>query len=174
MADLDNDGLAEVIVASWPQSTSSAPARPGKLHILDYQGTQLHELDLPAPKSSARFTNGSLATPTLANVDADADLELVLNTVNSGVVVYDLPGTANAKVLWGTGRQGQTYVPATPLGPGDIDRNGLINLADAVIGLKNTAGIQTSHEVLESDVNGDTRIGVEDVIFILQKVSGAR
>jgi len=45
-----------------------------------------------------------LAAPTLANVDNDPDLEIVINSVASGVVVYDLPGTANARVLWATGR----------------------------------------------------------------------
>jgi uncharacterized repeat protein (TIGR01451 family) len=40
----------------------------------------------------------------VANVDGDADLEVVLNTAHSGVVVYDLPGTSDAKILWGTGR----------------------------------------------------------------------
>jgi uncharacterized repeat protein (TIGR01451 family) len=45
-----------------------------------------------------------MAAPTLANIDADADLEIVLNTAHSGVVAYDLPGSANASILWGTGR----------------------------------------------------------------------
>ena len=29
--------------------------------------------------------------------DSDADLEVVLNTAHSGLVAYDLPGTANAR-----------------------------------------------------------------------------
>jgi uncharacterized repeat protein (TIGR01451 family) len=37
-------------------------------------------------------------------VDSDADVEVVLNTAHSGVVVYDLPGTAEARLLWPTGR----------------------------------------------------------------------
>jgi hypothetical protein len=45
-----------------------------------------------------------LAAPTLADIDGDADLEIVLNTSHSGFVAYDLPGTANALILWGTGR----------------------------------------------------------------------
>jgi uncharacterized repeat protein (TIGR01451 family) len=31
-------------------------------------------------------------------------LEVILLTANSGVVAYDLPGTANASIQWGTGR----------------------------------------------------------------------
>lgn len=100
VADLDNDGFAEVIFASWPQKGSNYV---GKLHVLNYQGSMLYEVDLPAPVGSWDW-NGAMAAPTIANIDADADMELVLNTAHSGVVAYDLPGTANARVLWGTGR----------------------------------------------------------------------
>ena len=100
VADLDNDGQAEVIFASWTQKGSD---QTGKLHILDYLGNPLHEVDLPAGLRRADW-NGALAAPTLANIDGDADLEVVLNTAHSGLVAYDLPGTANARILWGTGR----------------------------------------------------------------------
>ena len=99
VADLDNDGKAEVIFTSWPQKGDN---RTGRLHILSYQGNVVHEIDLPAPFSGN--WNGGLAAPTLANIDADPDLELVLLTAHSGLVAYDLPGTANARILWGTGR----------------------------------------------------------------------
>ena len=101
VADLDNDGYAEVIFASWAQKGSN---QTGKLHILDYLGNVLYEVPLPPPKSSSRDWNGALAAPTLANIDADAALEVVLNTANAGFVAYDLPGTENARILWGTGR----------------------------------------------------------------------
>ena len=100
VADLDNDGFAEVIFTSWPQKGNNYV---GKLHVLNYQGTMLYEIDLPAPFGSPTW-NGAMAAPTLANIDADADLELVLNTAHSGIVAYDLPGSANARMLWGTGR----------------------------------------------------------------------
>jgi len=48
--------------------------------------------------------NGVLAAPTLANVDSDIDLEIVLNTACTGVEVKNLPNTANAQIFWGTGR----------------------------------------------------------------------
>lgn len=100
VVDLDNDGQAEVIFASWPQKGSGYV---GKLHILDSQGNVLHAIDLPAPFGSPTW-NGAMAAPTVANIDADADLEVVLNTAHSGFVAYDLPNTAAAHVLWGTGR----------------------------------------------------------------------
>ena len=99
IADLDQDGRAEVIFTSWTQKGSN---KSGKLHILSAYGIPLHEIDLP-PGRNGNW-NGGLAAPTLANVDNDPDLEIVINSVASGVVVYDLPVTANARVLWATGR----------------------------------------------------------------------
>ncbi|MBN1878167.1 MAG: VCBS repeat-containing protein [Anaerolineae bacterium] len=100
VADLDVDGYAEVIFSSWVQKGTG---QTGKLHIVDYQGNVLQEVVLP-PAFGAPDWNGALAAPTLANIDSDADLEVVLNTAHSGLVAYDLPGTANARVLWNTGR----------------------------------------------------------------------
>ncbi|VAW43131.1 hypothetical protein MNBD_CHLOROFLEXI01-910 [hydrothermal vent metagenome] len=119
VADLDNDGFAEVIFASWPQKGSGYV---GKLHILSYQGNVLYEIDLPAPFGSPDW-NGAMAAPTLANIDADADLELVLNTAHSGIVAYDLPGTADARILWGTGRG--NYQRSGSILQGDLQASGM-------------------------------------------------
>ncbi len=100
IADLNRDGYAEVIFASWVEKNS---ALTGKLHILDYLGNVVHELDLPAAVGSPNW-NGALAAPTLDNIDSDPDFELVLNTAHSGLVAYDLPGSSEARVLWATGR----------------------------------------------------------------------
>lgn len=100
IVDLDDNGFAEVIFASWVQKGTGST---GKLHILDYLANPLYEVDLPLAHGSPDW-NGALAAPTLANLDADDDLELVLNTAHSGLVAYDLPGTGNARILWGTGR----------------------------------------------------------------------
>ncbi|MCL5996317.1 MAG: VCBS repeat-containing protein [Chloroflexi bacterium] len=101
VADLDNDGHAEVLFASWTQKDSD---HTGRLYVLNYLGDPIHVLDLPAPFPTTGTWNGALAAPALANIDGDADLEIVLNTAHSGLVAYDLPGTSNARVLWRTGR----------------------------------------------------------------------
>jgi hypothetical protein len=98
VADLDNDGRAEVLFASWPKKGIGAK---GQLHILNHLGQELHRIDLPNGTN-----NGGLAAPTIANIDSDADLELVVGTISSGVAAYDLPGSAAGRVLWGTGRGG--------------------------------------------------------------------
>jgi uncharacterized repeat protein (TIGR01451 family) len=113
IADLDDNGYAEVIFTSWTQKGSN---HTGKLHILDYLGNPIYEVSLPAAFGGEDW-NGALPAPTLANIDSDPDLEIVVLTANSGVVAYDLPGTADATILWGTGR-------------GDYQRDG--NLSDAI------------------------------------------
>jgi uncharacterized repeat protein (TIGR01451 family) len=100
VADLNSDGFAEVIFGSWVQKGTY---QTGKLHVVDYQGDVVYEVDLPLPHGSPSW-NGALAAPTLANIDADPNLEVVLNTAHSGVVVYELPGSEDARILWGTGR----------------------------------------------------------------------
>ncbi|MFZ5915546.1 MAG: FG-GAP-like repeat-containing protein [Chloroflexota bacterium] len=113
VADLDGDGHAEVIFASWTEKSSG---QTGKLHILDYHGHPLREVALPAAYGSPDW-NGALAAPTLADIDGDPDLEVVLNTAHSGFVAYDLPGTAGARVLWGTGRGNTRRTGAILPGP---------------------------------------------------------
>ena len=100
IADLDNNGTAEVIFASWVQK---GVHQSGSIYVLDYLGNAVHQVGIP-PAFGAADWNGSLAAPTLADIDGDPDLELVLNSAHSGLIAYDLPGTGEARVLWGTGR----------------------------------------------------------------------
>ena len=104
VADLDQDQCSEVIFTSWVEKATSG-MRLGKLHILDCRGNVVHEQDLPHPKSSSQHDNGALPAPTIANIDADADYELVINTIRSGFVAYDLPDSAGAIIQWQSGRQ---------------------------------------------------------------------
>jgi uncharacterized repeat protein (TIGR01451 family) len=112
VVDLDNDGKAEVIFASWAQKGTG---QTGRLHILDYLGNPLHTVSLP-PAFGSPTWNGALAAPTVDNIDADADLEVVLVTAHSGLVAYDLPGTPDARILWGTGRGSYQRTGSIPHG----------------------------------------------------------
>ena len=100
VADLDGDGRAEVIFASWPDKASG---RAGRLHVVDSQGRLVHAVELPA-SSPAGSWNGGLGAPALARLAPGGDLHVFLGTAHSGVVAYRLPGTAAARVLWSTGR----------------------------------------------------------------------
>jgi len=100
VVDLDNDGHAEVIFTSWPKNN---PGGVGQLHILNYLGVELFRVNLPAPAIGNNI-NGSLAAPTIAHLDGGPDFQLVVGTMQSGVAAFDLPNSANARILWGTGR----------------------------------------------------------------------
>ncbi len=58
---------------------------------------------------------------------------------------------------------------------GDINGDSSVNLSDAVLGLQLLAGMGLPSPVdTRIDVNGDSRIGSEEVIYILQNISGTR
>jgi hypothetical protein len=117
VADLDGDDQAEVIFASWPKKGTG---RSGHLHVLSALGVELHRVSLPAPAIGATW-NGGLGAPTLADIDGDGELEVVLGTPASGVVAFDLPGSAGARVLWRTGRGGYRRTGTTELPSITID-----------------------------------------------------
>ncbi|CAN2044731.1 spore coat protein H [Candidatus Magnetomoraceae bacterium gMMP-1] len=53
---------------------------------------------------------------------------------------------------------------------GDVDGNGLVDLKDAILALKIMTGITPSSSVFkEADVNGDDKIGLHEVLYILSK-----
>jgi hypothetical protein len=122
VADLDNDGQAEVIFTSWGEKAGNTR---GQLHIVSSQGVQLHAIDLPAPTGAV--WNGGLGAPSLGNIDGDADLEVVVGTSRTGLLAYDLPGTANARILWGTGRANLQRTGALPAIPP------VVSIADATV-----------------------------------------
>jgi hypothetical protein len=142
VADLDNDGQAEVIFTSWGQKAGNTI---GQLHILSSQGAPLQAVNLP---STPGTWNGGLAAPTLANIDADADLEVVVGTSHSGVVAYDLPGTANARILWGTGRGNLQRTGALPAIPPAA------SIADATVAEGNAGTTSATFAVTLSRVPG--------------------
>jgi hypothetical protein len=59
--------------------------------------------------------------------------------------------------------------------PGDIDNSEGIDLKDAIISLKISAGMNVTVPVYTSaEVSGDGKIGIVEVIYILQTLSGLR
>jgi uncharacterized repeat protein (TIGR01451 family) len=121
VVDLDDDGKAEVIFASWTQNDSRAP---GRLTIVSWDGSLIQSLDLPWDPSDGR--GGSLAAPTIANIDDDPDLEVVVGTINKGLVAYDIANSSRARILWGTGRgsyQRTGLAPAVIVNNGSLDNS---------------------------------------------------
>jgi len=90
----------------------------GFVVITDYQGNVLVQADLPLTKTCDFYGDtssqcadkgygdwgGAMAAPTIANIDATPDYELICVTWGSGIVTFTIPGSSNARILWGTGR----------------------------------------------------------------------
>ena len=63
--------------------------------------------------------------------------------------------------------------------PGDLNGDGRVNLADAILALQvmagmNPAGIRAHYTTSGADVNNDYKIGLAEVLFILQKTGSLR
>jgi M6 family metalloprotease-like protein len=60
-------------------------------------------------------------------------------------------------------------------GAGDVNNDQKVNLADGIVALQILTGITPSSSVIqEADINGDGKIGMEEVIYILETVAGVR
>jgi hypothetical protein len=104
-------------------------------------------------------------------------------------VIAGLRGFAHYPVQVLLANEGSTFVEAGPpltLGEvrGDIDGNNQLNLADVVMGLQLLAGFSPPNLTLvdmsmlirafHNDVDGDFRIGMPEIIYILQKLAQLR
>jgi hypothetical protein len=58
---------------------------------------------------------------------------------------------------------------------GDVNHSGTVELADAVLTLQVLSGVIPAQEVFnDADVNGDGRLGLPEVLYILQTIAGRR
>jgi len=57
---------------------------------------------------------------------------------------------------------------------GDINGDGVLDLADVVCGLKIISGLECTEAYSGADVNADGKLGVHEILYVLQKVSGLR
>ena len=113
IVDLNGDGSPEVLFATYSAGQPREPLAPAHLVVLDAGGNELHKIEIAL--------RGSMAAPSVADLDGDGQLELVISLKDSlggsegGVQIWDLPGSSDNCVLWGTGRGNwlrQGYVPA--------------------------------------------------------------
>jgi hypothetical protein len=95
--DLNGDGIPEIIF-----STYSIVENVSHLIILDSEGTQLHKIALAK--------RGSMSVPTLADVDGDGILEIIVSLKDrldytfGGVQVYEVSSAMAGYIPWPTGR----------------------------------------------------------------------
>ncbi len=104
---------------------------------------------------------GDLAFETAPDIEGTATVTVILK---------DDGGTENS----GTDSSVSKNFSITILIPGNIDGVNGVTLADAVLAAKVLANLQTSAPVTDAEVNGDGRIGPEELIYILRTVSEVR
>ena len=112
IVDLNGDGAPEILFNTFTSGAPREPETPAHLIILDGNGAELQKVEI--------FGRGSMAAPSVADLDGDGTLELVVSLKDTlgggdgGVQIWDLPGASDNCVPWGTGRGGllrQGYVP---------------------------------------------------------------
>ena len=96
VADLSGDGAPEIVFATYSTGTDKSG-----LYILDAGGNQQHRIPLTY--------RGAMAVPTIADVDGDGTLEIVLSMKDGGgvmgsIAVFTVPGSAPNCMPWPTGR----------------------------------------------------------------------
>jgi hypothetical protein len=102
IVDLNGDGSPEVLFTTYAQGEPRMPETPAHLVVLDAGGSTLHEIEIDG--------RGSMAAPSVRDLDGDGQLELVISLKDTlggpdgGVQIWDLPGSSDNCVLWGTGR----------------------------------------------------------------------
>jgi hypothetical protein len=111
VGDLNYDGKVEIIFYTYSISDNVS-----HLIILDEAGTQLHKTPLSK--------RGTMGPPTLADVDQDGDVEIVISLKDTlggglgGVQIWDVSTAKTGRLPWPTGR-------------GNLFRNGQFNMSSA-------------------------------------------
>ena len=97
-ADLNRDGRSELVFGTYGLAPNS-----GRLVVLSAKGKKLYDLRLRHQGTNGNGI-GIAAAPSIADIDHDGKLEIVVTTIDHGIDVYRVK-RSNAKTLpWPTGR----------------------------------------------------------------------
>jgi hypothetical protein len=99
-ADLDRDGRTELVFGVY-----GAAPRSGRLVVLSARGRRLHDIRLRGQGTNGNGI-GVPAAPSIADIDRDRRLEIVLTTFDHGIDVYRVPRSRPNRLPWPTGRGG--------------------------------------------------------------------
>jgi FG-GAP-like repeat len=97
-ADLNRDRRPELIFGTY-----GAAPRSGRLIVLSAAGRRLHDVRLRNQGSNGNGI-GIPAAPSIADLDGDKRLEIVVSTFDHGIDVYRVPRSRPTRLPWPTGR----------------------------------------------------------------------
>lgn len=103
VADLSQDGRPEVVFATYGPDPGGDPQELSHLVILSGSGAPLYDLPLPNQGHDPNAV-GALAAPTVADVDGDGTVEILVLTLDHGIDVFNVPGSGTNCLPWPTGR----------------------------------------------------------------------
>jgi len=98
VVDLNRDGVPEIVFGTY-----SLQENGGRLVVLDNTGKELFDITLENQGTDGNGI-GVPAAPSVADLDGDGSLEIVLLTFDHGVDVYNVPGSGTQCLPWPTGR----------------------------------------------------------------------
>lgn len=99
VVDLNRDGVPEIVFGTY-----SLDKTGGRLVVLDNTGKALYDIVLEKQGTGGGNGIGVPAAPSVADLDGDGSLEIVLLTFDHGVDVYNVPGSGTQCLPWPTGR----------------------------------------------------------------------
>jgi hypothetical protein len=149
--------------------------RPTAPDIGTIRGIVISDQDL------VRITNATIQAGLGSALSQNGSfiLKVEAGTVNLSVIVAGYKSTIVQNVLVQAGQETPVTVrmASSALGPGDVDGSGQVAIADAILALRVISKLPLPLSVsisMAADVNGDQKIGLPEVIYILQKVAGIR
>jgi len=98
VADLNKDGIPELIFGTY-----ALPASSGRIVVLKNTGELLFDIPLPGQGTNGNGI-GIPGAPTVADLDGDGTLEIIVATFDHGLDVFTVPGSGDNCLLWATGR----------------------------------------------------------------------
>ena len=97
-ADLNRDGTPELVFGTYGPNR-----RSGRLIVLSAAGKRLYDIRLRHPGRDGNGI-GVPAAPSIADIDGDGRLEIVLSTFDHGIDIYRVPRSGTNCLPWPTGR----------------------------------------------------------------------
>jgi hypothetical protein len=97
-ADVQGDRRPELVFGTY-----GAAPRSGRLVVLSARGRRLHEVRLRNQGTNGNGI-GIPAAPSIADIDRDGRLEIVVTTFDHGIDVYRVRGSRARRAPWPTGR----------------------------------------------------------------------
>ena len=96
-ADLNRDGTPELVFGTY-----ALKPRSGRLVVLSAAGKRLYDIRLRHQGADGNGI-GVPAAPSIADLDGDGRLEIVLSSFDHGLDVYRVPGSGTNCLPWPTG-----------------------------------------------------------------------